>query len=50
MAKSFSDYAYDKMVDLFHNHSHEVGSQLKKYTRTNTAHWNLQIVLLTRST
>ncbi|WP_027330040.1 hypothetical protein [Marinimicrobium agarilyticum] len=28
--KSFSEYAYEKMIDLFNNHSHEVGSQLKK--------------------
>ncbi len=28
--KSFSDYAHEKMMDLFHNHDHEVGSELKK--------------------
>jgi hypothetical protein len=27
--KSFSDFAKDKLIDLFNNHSHEVGSQLK---------------------
>jgi hypothetical protein len=26
---SFSDHALEKMMDLFHNHDHEVGSQLK---------------------
>lgn len=29
-AKTFTDYALEKMLDLFHNHDHEVGSQLKK--------------------
>jgi hypothetical protein len=28
--KSFSDYANEKLLDLFKNHSHEVGSELKK--------------------
>ncbi|VEN72789.1 conserved hypothetical protein [Candidatus Desulfarcum epimagneticum] len=28
--KTFSEYAHEKMMDLFHNHSHEVGSVLKK--------------------
>jgi len=28
--KQFSDYALEKMMDLFHHHDHEVGSQLKK--------------------
>ncbi|MGD8782902.1 MAG: hypothetical protein PVG75_00615 [Thioalkalispiraceae bacterium] len=27
--KKFSDYAYAKLIDLYNNHSHEVGSQLK---------------------
>ena len=27
--KTFSDHAYDKLIDLFNNHSNEVGSQLK---------------------
>ena len=29
-AKKFTDYALAKMMDLFHHHDHEVGSQLKK--------------------
>jgi hypothetical protein len=28
--KSFSDYAKEKLLNLYKNHSHEVGSQLKK--------------------
>ena len=28
---TFKDYALEKMLDLFHNHDHEVGSQLKKF-------------------
>ena len=28
--KTFSDHAHDKLIDLFNNHSHEVGSELKK--------------------
>ena len=28
--KIFTDYALEKMMDLFHHHDHEVGSQLKK--------------------
>lgn len=28
MAKTFSDHAYEKMLDLFNNHDHEVGSEL----------------------
>ncbi|WP_444928677.1 hypothetical protein ACJJIF_12455 [Microbulbifer sp. SSSA002] len=27
--KTFSEYAHEKMIDLFNNHSHEVGSELK---------------------
>lgn len=30
MAKKFTDHAYDKLLDLYNNHSHEVGSQLKQ--------------------
>lgn len=28
--KTFTDYAHEKMMDLFNNHSNEVGSELKK--------------------
>lgn len=28
---TFTEYALEKMLDLFHNHDHEVGSQLKKF-------------------
>jgi hypothetical protein len=28
--KTFSDHAHEKMMDLFNNHTHEVGSELKK--------------------
>lgn len=28
--KTFSTFAYEKMIDLFNNHFHEVGSDLKK--------------------
>ncbi|MDN3639186.1 hypothetical protein QWY82_10225 [Simiduia curdlanivorans] len=28
--KTFSDHAYDKLIDLFNNHDKEVGSELKK--------------------
>ena len=28
--KTFSDYALEKLTDLYKNHSHEVGSELKK--------------------
>ena len=28
MAKTFADYAYEKMIDLYNNHSNEVGSNL----------------------
>jgi hypothetical protein len=27
---TFSDHAYEKLIDLFNNHDHEVGSELKK--------------------
>lgn len=30
IGKTFSDYAYEKLIDLYNNHSHEVGSSLKK--------------------
>jgi hypothetical protein len=29
--KTFSEYACEKMMDLYNNHSNEVGSQLKKF-------------------
>lgn len=28
--KTFSEHAHEKLIDLFDNHSHEVGSELKK--------------------
>lgn len=28
--KTFTDYAQEKLIDLFNNHDHEVGSELKK--------------------
>ncbi|MFC1749685.1 hypothetical protein ACFL2V_12865 [Pseudomonadota bacterium] len=28
--KPFSDFAYERLLDLYNNHSHEVGSELKK--------------------
>ena len=28
--RTFSDYAYEKMLDLYRNHDHEVGSRLKE--------------------
>ena len=30
MAKTFADHAYEKMMDLYNNHSNEVGSELFK--------------------
>jgi len=31
MAKTFSDHARDKLLDLYNNHAHEVGRELKKF-------------------
>lgn len=41
-AKIFTDYALEKMMDLFHHHDHEVGSQLKKLNRRNIRSINQQ--------
>ena len=30
LMKTFTDYAQEKLLDLFANHDHEVGSELKK--------------------
>jgi len=27
-SKTYADYAYEKMIDLYNNHSNEVGSEL----------------------
>lgn len=37
---SFSQYAIDKMKDLYNNHSHEVGIELKKNDPTYYASYN----------
>ena len=50
--KTFTDYAHEKMMDLFNNHSNEVGSKLNKkdptkykdYTSTDCITYTLNVI------
>ena len=52
MAKTFSEIARDKLLDLYNNHSHEVGSELMKsdptkyagYTVTSCIKYGLNVI------
>ncbi len=46
MEKTYSDFAYEKIIELLNNHDHEVGSNLKNSIPLNIALLSPQTALL----